>query len=109
MADITNPQAVRFCNEKVRPMADVLSETYFTCKSIIAEWNAQGFGSVLLFSNTTDHVVDGSLTDGRPLITPAQVNNIITRCTEFVADYEAGSNAKLNTVLQVRVNGQPIF
>ena len=32
MPDITNPEAVKFCNEKVRVLADSLSQAYFFCK-----------------------------------------------------------------------------
>jgi hypothetical protein len=34
-------------------------------------------------------------------ITGIEINNIITRCSEIVADYETGSNSKLNTILQL--------
>jgi hypothetical protein len=53
--------------------------------------------------------VDGAATDGRNVITGAKATSIITRAMEFITDYEAGSNAKLNTVVQVRVNGGARF
>ena len=34
------------------------------------------------------------------------VHNIINRLTELVTDYEATTNAKLNTITAVSVNGQ---
>jgi hypothetical protein len=59
-----------------------------------------------LILNTTDVIVDGAATDGRSVITGAKATSIITRAQEIITDYEAASNAKLNTVLQVAVNQQ---
>lgn len=107
MAAITDPQAVKFCNEKVRVMADTLTSNYWTCKAIVAEWNATSMSAKI--TNTADNVVDGSASDGRSPITGAMANNIINRATEVITDYEASVNAKLNTVEQVKVNGQAKF
>lgn len=102
MPDITDPQAVNFCNTKIRPAADRLAQAFNYAAAIIDEWNALG-GSGLV-PNTTDAVIDGAAQDGRPEITGAMANNIINRLSELQTDYEASSNAKLNTVLQVAVN-----
>jgi hypothetical protein len=105
---ITNPQAIKFANEDIRPAADALSQLYYRAKDILARWSANGQNVTALFAP-----FDGTLvmdkasvapTDGRPPITTAQVNNIISRLNEFVVDYEAGGNAKLNTVTAVAVN-----
>jgi hypothetical protein len=53
--------------------------------------------------------VDGSATDGRSPITGIAATNIVNRASEMIADFEAASNAKLNTVLQVKVNGAARF
>ena len=103
MANITDPTAVNFCNTKVRPMADILSKHYWMAKSIVSIWNAQSLSSTIL--NTTDEIIDGARQDGRAVITGAKATAIITRCNEIITDYEATSNAKLNTVAQVAVNG----
>lgn len=107
MPDITNPQAVVFANEKIRVMADLMASNYLTAKTLVADWNALSMSS--LITNTSDNIVDGSATDGRSPITGIQATAIVTRAMEIIADYEAGSNAKLNTVLQVKVNGQAKF
>lgn len=107
MADIVNVQAVAFCNQKVRKMADLLSAAYYSAITINDEWNATGMSG--LIPNTADPVIDGSATDGRSPITGAKATSIIVRAQELIADMEANSNAKLNTVLQVRVNGGAHF
>lgn len=107
MANIVDPTAVRFCNEKVRVMADSMAANYLTAKAIVAEWNANTLSN--LIPNTSGTVIDGSQTDGRNQITGAMATAIITRAQEIITDYEANSNAKLNTVFSVKVNGQSKF
>lgn len=38
--------------------------------------------------------------DGKKPLTGADITNIVTRASEFIADYESADNAKLNTVLK---------
>jgi len=102
MADITNPEAVRFCNERVRVAADKLATAYLFAKAVSAEWYANNLGELLPVS--ADPVIDGSAADGRHPITGNDVSNLITRLSELVADYEANDNAKLNTILGIAVN-----
>jgi hypothetical protein len=45
--------------------------------------------------------IPNNATEVFPGITGAEVTSLITRCSELVADYEAGSNAKLNTIIQL--------
>lgn len=109
---ITNPQAIAFSNNYARRAADRLAQAYFFAKAVVAEWNATGMSA--LITNTTDVVRDsasptddlGTGGDGRLVVTGAKVTNVITRLQEFIADYEASANAKLNTVLAVAVNPQ---
>jgi hypothetical protein len=103
MAQITNPQAVRFCNERVRVAADALAKLYYLAKAIRNEWDATGMSALIAYNNG-DLVVDGAASDGRPPVTGISVNNLVTRLTEFTADMEANSSAKLNTVLAVAVH-----
>ena len=102
MAEITDAQAVRFANEKIRIAANKLAQAHFYAQQVLAEWDANG--GVALIPNKDDVIVDGSASDGRPSITGADANDIVNRLRELVADYEAGSSAKLNTILQVAPN-----
>lgn len=101
---ITDPTAIGFSNEQIRPLADKLAQIYTQCKTIVNVWNAQSMGTVI--TNTSDIIEDGSGSgsDTRNQITGADATNIITRAQEFITDYEEFTNAKLNTVLKVAVN-----
>ena len=102
MPDINDAPAVRFANEKLRVAANKLAQAHFFGLQVLAEWTAAG--GTDLIPNTLDSIDDGSDVDGRPRITGVDANDIINRLSELVADYEASSSAKLNTILQVAPN-----
>jgi hypothetical protein len=104
MAEITNAEAVKFCNEKIRVAADRLARAYYFAKQVKDEWYANNMGT--LFPEGDGPVVDGSATDGRHPLMRDDVVLLINRCEDLITDYEANSNAKLNTVLNVSVNPQ---
>lgn len=104
MPDITNPEAVKFCNEWVRPKADQFAQNYYAAKRIVNEWNAKSLSSII--PNNTSTIIDGAAQDGRHVISGADATAIITRAQEVIADYEATSNAKLNTVQKVAVHAE---
>jgi hypothetical protein len=112
MADIINQQALNFCDQKVRVMADLLEATVETARRIVDEWNATNM--ISLIPNNADLVRDAANplagnADGRKPITGAMANNIISRAFELMTDYEANGEAKLTTVKQVSVNGNSKF
>ncbi len=98
-----------------RPMADILYGAYLSAKSYVELWNAQGMGTYI--PNDTTVIDDGSATDGRSPVTDAQVNNILNRCQELINWLETDqltsggtvTNAVLNTVAAVEVNGKSLF
>jgi len=103
---IDNPQAVRFCNEQIRILADTLLTALRTAQAVREFYYAHPELETLFHQNVSEFVEDGSATDGRPRMTGNDVLALITRADELVADYQANSNAKLNTVLRAAVNGQ---
>jgi hypothetical protein len=103
---IENAQAVRFCNEQIRILADVLTSAYWTCKAVRANYYAAPELGDLFYAGIAEEVADGSQTDGRPIITGNDVMALITRAEELIAGMEADNNAKLNTLLAAAVNGQ---
>lgn len=105
MADITNPEAVRFCNERARTLADKAAAYFYAAQAFEDEWDATDMGTKI--PNTSDVVIDGSATDGRSPITGANVNGLHGHVATMIADLEANDNAKLNILLQIEVNGSP--
>ena len=99
MADITNQQAVSFCNERVRVAANHFMKLYWWSKEVSQEWTAQGIGA--LIPNDESVLIDGSATDGRTILTGADIHTLAARVAEFVALLEANTNAKLNQIVKV--------
>ena len=100
---ITNPEAVRFSNEVIRPAADVAAQYYYFCKALIASYAAKGLDKEYTDADVVD---DGSDKDGRHPITGFDVKAIVQLAADYVNDFETGVNAKLNSVLAVAVNPQ---
>lgn len=96
---ITSPQDVRFCNEQVRVAANDLLRAYRRAEIALDAWFANGHNTSITNSATDNDVIDGSAQDGRPIMTGADVHNLVTRLSELVTDMEASGNAKLNTVI----------
>lgn len=113
----SNPQAITFTNTRARPMADMLYSAYLSAKSFVTQWNADNVAAVI--PNDATIIADGAATDGRAQVTDAQVTAIVTRCQELINWMEQGlvaspftgtvSNATLNTVAGVQVNGASKF
>lgn len=117
MAAITNPVAIKFCNEKIRVSADLLAQLDNFAQAVLNEWTA--LGTSTLIPNTTDVIVDGASVngvdgtggDGRPVITGAKATNIINRLTAYRSATSTTGLAMSvagvrDTVLQVAVNTQ---
>lgn len=107
MANITDAQVVKFVREIVRPAADEMAQCYNRNVAIVNTYFAQGLSTKLGGYASNDVIVDGSLEDGRRVLTAADVLNAITRLQEQIADYDAGGGAKRNTILAVAVNTTP--
>lgn len=102
-----NTQVIKFCNEQVRVVADLKAQQYYTDKAIVNNWFANNMPAIITSDGTI--IDDGAATDGRSPLTGVDVYTIITRAQENIADCEANSNAKLNTILAVAVNTQARF
>ncbi len=105
MPDITNPEAVRFSNEKARTLANAASAYYYAAVAFLNEWDATNMATKI--TNTADTIIDGSATDGRSPITGANVTGLKGHVDTMVIDLEANSNTKLNILLQIETNGAP--
>lgn len=99
---INNPQSVKYCNEKIRTVADQLAQVYYSAKAVVDEWNAQNMGAIITIDG--GNIIDGSLTDGRPIITGNDVQLLIINLNGLISEYEASDKSKLNSVLKIAPN-----
>lgn len=106
MADITNPQAVKFCNEKLRPLADLIERTRRTCEQFLIDITTE-FEAHVSGNANGDVILDGAALDGRSVITKANVAEV-----KFVAEQmAAAANAddRESLIANVSVNGVPLY
>jgi len=103
---IENTQVVKFTNEQARILADAMLSAYRTACVVIQFYYANPSLGDTLTTGIAEVIDDGATMDGRPIATGNSVLGIITRASELKADMEANNNAKLNTLLQLAVNGQ---
>ena len=101
---ITDPRAIRFSDDYIRTISDRAVQYYYSAKSLVNKWYAESMDT--LIPNEIDNILEDSAYngDGRPIVSGAELTNIITRAQEYINDMEANSNAKLNTLLTVSVN-----
>jgi hypothetical protein len=105
MANITDPSAVKFSNEQVRPAADRIMQFYWFCKGLKVQWTSQNLAA--LIPNDASLMVDGSAQDGRTQITGADVNVLLSNLNTFINSLEANTNLMLNQFGKVAVNPRP--
>lgn len=51
---VTDPTAIQFCNQMVRPCADQMARAYYLCVAAVARWNGLGGGSAALAVMSAD-------------------------------------------------------
>jgi hypothetical protein len=103
---IESPEAIRFSNEQIRPMADRLAKCYYAAKQLVNNWNDQNLASVLPPGDATV-VDDGSATDGRHPISADNAYGIVLQANALVTSMEASNGANLAAVLLAAVNVNP--
>lgn len=74
MASITNPEAIRFVNEQVRPLCEEARALMARVAAMTTSWNA---GINAAFSNNVDTVEDGREGEGVSRLTALQVSQAV--------------------------------
>lgn len=98
---IDNPQAVKFCNEHVRVLADRVAGIAVQIQSFGAMFAAKGLAE--LIPNDETPIDDGSKSDGRTPITGADVWEMLA-LAKTLGEMATGPDSKIATVLKVSVN-----
>lgn len=104
MADITNPQLVKFANEKARVMVDSIDSMYETCKRFQSEYVALNISNT---PDTVDNFADGSETDGRKRFRGQQMLTLKTLVDALVTYLEA--NGRITQIKSISVNSAARF
>ena len=84
-------------------MFDKVCQLHYAIQVVEAAWTQQGLGTIIP-NDGSQVVVDGSVTDGRPPITGATVNILISNLATIDALLTQNTNLILNQCLQGSVN-----
>lgn len=103
---MSTPQQNFILGTQIRPAAKRMASLYFFCESLQAEANAANWLTV--FPNDNAVVDDGAVSDGRPVVTDAQIRAFISIAGTFITYMEATSNANLNATLALAVNPEQV-
>ena len=88
MANITDPQVIKFCNEVVRPLADKLIGVDAVITAETITWVAEVAPS-LASAADADIVDDGASEDGRTPLTKADIINFVTQLAALTTLWSA--------------------
>lgn len=107
MADVINPQAVKFSNEKARVFAGAILTSIQTARAFKAEYDANTMDNI--FPATADNIADGSDVDGRPRITANGVRALYTAASDLLTWAGTGSPTREARLRTFTALGGPLF
>lgn len=108
----TDPQVVKFANERARTMADKLSLLHYEIEAWLANWTSQSISAQITAAGAEEVIDDGSSADGRAPITGTQLINMRAGLLQLqtALDTTAVSGvgaAPFAIVDAIQVNGTP--
>lgn len=101
-------RAVKIANERIRPAADRLGQTYFLYTMLLKLAAAENWPALFGQFNEKDPLQDGSVIDGRNPITPESIKALIVSMQTFVDFMDANDGALRDLVLKIAVNPERI-
>ena len=107
MPNITNPQVVKFANERARIFADCIETMYETARRFQLEYAT--LNGDTLIPNTQDYIADDSDKDGRKRMTAAALRGLNVLAGVIVAYLDGGIPSRISQVRALSVNGQSRF
>lgn len=106
MAEITNPQAVRFCNEDARTIADALCTLRRTIPQFMLNV-VRDFEANTGSNSAQDSIIDGAQIDGRPMVVKVNVGELKYVCEQIGIALNTDDRADI--VNRWAVNGTPLY
>lgn len=111
MADNTNPQAVRFCNEQLRVGCDAIISGIRTLRQLTTNYSAQGIGPLVAGNAELQAAVmaDGSAVDGRTPLNGYDVDLAKGAAVALLAWADGTGAAYIAALTKPTVNTKPAF
>jgi len=88
MPEITDAEAIRFVNEKIRPMAEKLRALDALIDDLRTSWFGGGLSAH--FATGADTVADGREAEGVSRLTAQDVTNLMTQAGTIATQFDGG-------------------
>jgi hypothetical protein len=99
MADITNPEAIRFCDEQVRPLAEKMRALKAEADATMVDW----YGGINAeIPNDASAIDDGRESEGVSRMTGINVNSFMAQVAGYQTQLNAGGVADVISMPCVR-------
>lgn len=97
----SNPQAIRFVNERCRPVCDRLAQSYHLVNAILTQVRAEGVDG--LFVEDKDAIQDGSERDGRSPVSNEDIKGLLSALAAYRDFFDQSTDVR-DLILRVAVN-----
>lgn len=87
MADITDPEVIRFVNDRIRPHAERLRAVKAESASIVSAWF--GLGINTRCPNDSSPLADGRTAEGVSRLTGIDITNLVGQAANISSQYNA--------------------
>ncbi len=108
---ITDPQVVKWANERARVICDLITRLDYAIAAYKTDYLAEGIGARITAAGPSEIIVDGSATDGRTPMTGTTLINLSATVNQLRTNFDtavAGVGATVSAVSAgVQVNGSP--
>lgn len=85
----TNPQCVKWANERTRVLANKVDDLDDAINDYITDWTSQGLSALITAAGAAELIADGSDVDGRPRMSGTQMTNFRAALLQLQASYAA--------------------
>ena len=82
MADITDPVAIRFINEEIRPLAELLRNAVALVDDMETAWFGQAI-NIIVTNAAGDAIADGRDAEGVSRLTGADIHNFVVSVIDY--------------------------
>jgi hypothetical protein len=111
MADIIDPQVIKWANDRARSAANQMTNLYAVLVAYQADYAAQGIAAKIVAAGTANNIADGATADGRSIIIGTSLANLKAAIDQLVTSFNtnvAGVGSPITTIQNaIQVSGSP--
>lgn len=106
---ITNPQAIAFCDQRIRVLANSLARFHYLMEVALDEWTLRRLGNLIppdggvVRDGASPNDDSGTGGDGRPVITGEMVNLFV----QWMQQFAMRKDEYLRIILAIAPNPKP--